>query len=366
MPYTDIFRPTGSGRSRSSDRARSRRAPDGPRPGRLRLRLQPDSGSGSGPGVRRRAGGSRCTEPSRRPVRSRPRRWGPPQPGTAPDRKAAATQRTRRDRSGVIGRRYRPGRPEGFPPERQRPAADSAAVSGRVRLKDVEHADPEESFTREHDPAAVRRSKSSPREREAFMTHWAARVPGDPTVLVQAVTVDGEPVGNVVAGRGEGRRRFIGHRLGRRHRGRGIGTRALTLLLEREGTRPLHADPFTGNTGSARLSEWCGCRSGAAVGAVRLPAHRDRPVRRARARHAGARRQRPLSPPPIPTPATLLPWSGRPPKADGPAPRGDGGANDRIRLLRSTAVRPDNARGPDSRPGLWSAVHSAGFEPATF
>lgn len=55
-------------------------------------------------------------------------------------------------------------------------------------------------------------------------------------------------------------RRFIGYWLGRRYWGRGIGTRALALFLEREKVRPLHADPFVGNTGSVRLLEKHGFR----------------------------------------------------------------------------------------------------------
>ncbi|MCQ0024663.1 GNAT family N-acetyltransferase [Streptomyces somaliensis DSM 40738] len=143
-------------------------------------------------------------------------------------------------------------------------------MSGQVRLRDVEHVDLEEFFAHEHDPEAVRRSKFPPREREAFMTHWTTRVLGDPTVLAQAVTVDGELVGNVVAWWGEGRRRFVGYWLGRRYWGRGIGTRALALFLERERTRPLYADPFIGNTGSVRLLEEHGFRR---TGTVRYGEH---------------------------------------------------------------------------------------------
>ncbi|MGH2815137.1 MAG: GNAT family N-acetyltransferase, partial [Actinomycetota bacterium] len=78
----------------------------------------------------------------------------------------------------------------------------------------------------------VRRSRFPPRDREAFMTHWATRVLGDPTVLVQTVTVDGAPAGSIVAWWDQGRR-YIGYWLG----------------------RPLYADPFIGNTGSVRLLE---------------------------------------------------------------------------------------------------------------
>jgi RimJ/RimL family protein N-acetyltransferase len=74
---------------------------------------------------------------------------------------------------------------------------------------------------------------------------------------VQTVTVDGEPAGNVVAWWDQDRR-FVGYWFGRRYWGRGIGTRALTLFLQREPVRPLYADPFSGNTGSVRLLVRCG------------------------------------------------------------------------------------------------------------
>ncbi|MGW0586192.1 GNAT family N-acetyltransferase [Streptosporangium sp. NPDC002607] len=132
-------------------------------------------------------------------------------------------------------------------------------MSDDVRLRDVEEADLELFFEHEHDPETVRRSKFVPRERERFMTHWTTRVLGDPTNLVRTVTVDGEVAGNVVSW-WEGDMRFIGYVFGRRYWGRGIGTRALTLYLRQERTRPLYADPFGGNIGSVRLLEKCGFR----------------------------------------------------------------------------------------------------------
>ncbi|WP_285568255.1 GNAT family N-acetyltransferase [Streptomyces sp. RTGN2] len=132
-------------------------------------------------------------------------------------------------------------------------------MSDQVSLRDVEPDDLEEFFAQEHDPEAVQRSKFPPREREAFMTHWATKVLGDPTNFVQAITVDGELAGNAVAWWDEGRR-FIGYWLGRQYWGRGIGTQALALFLEREQARPLNADPYVGNTGSVRLLEKLGFR----------------------------------------------------------------------------------------------------------
>jgi RimJ/RimL family protein N-acetyltransferase len=130
-------------------------------------------------------------------------------------------------------------------------------MSDDVRLRAVAEADLEVFLEQEHDPEAVRLSKFPPREREAFMTHWATRILGDPTVLVRAVTVDGEIAGNIVSW-WEQERRFIGYWLGRPYWGRGIGSTALTLFLQEEKTRPLYADPYVGNTGSVRLLEKCG------------------------------------------------------------------------------------------------------------
>lgn len=123
-----------------------------------------------------------------------------------------------------------------------------------VRLRDVVEADLDLFLAYEHDPEAARRSRFTPRPRDAFMSHWRTRILGDDTVLVQTVTVDGVPAGNLVAW-WEGERRFIGYWFGRPYWGRGIGTKALTRFLELERNRPLYADPFTGNTASIRLLE---------------------------------------------------------------------------------------------------------------
>jgi RimJ/RimL family protein N-acetyltransferase len=123
-----------------------------------------------------------------------------------------------------------------------------------VQLRDVVEADLEAFLAYEHEPEAVRRSRFTPRPREAFMTHWRTKVLGEETVLVQTVTVAGEAAGSVVSWWEDGRR-FIGYWLGRPYWGRGIGGAALTLFLGLEKTRPLYADPFTGNTASVRLLE---------------------------------------------------------------------------------------------------------------
>jgi RimJ/RimL family protein N-acetyltransferase len=132
-------------------------------------------------------------------------------------------------------------------------------MSDEVRLRDVVDTDLEIFFQQEQDPEAGRRANFPPREREAFMTHWATRVLGEPTAHVRTVTVDGAVAGSIVAW-WDGDRRFVGYWLGRTYWGRGVGTRALALFLQRERVRPLYADPYVENTGSMRLLEKAGFR----------------------------------------------------------------------------------------------------------
>ncbi|AFU03400.1 GNAT family N-acetyltransferase [Nocardia brasiliensis] len=128
-----------------------------------------------------------------------------------------------------------------------------------IRLREVTPADLDLFFEYEQDPEALLRSHFTPRDRAAFMTHWATTVLGDPTVFVRTVTVDGETAGNIVSWWREDRR-FLGYWLARKYWGRGVATQALTLFLTRETTRPVWADPHTANTASIRLLENHGFR----------------------------------------------------------------------------------------------------------
>ncbi|WP_369233545.1 hypothetical protein AB5J56_16785 [Streptomyces sp. R21] len=75
-----------------------------------------------------------------------------------------------------------------------------SGMSDDVRLRYVAETDLVRFFEQEHDAEALRRSRFTPRPREAFMAHWTSSVLGDSTVFVQTVTVDDdEPAGHVVA-----------------------------------------------------------------------------------------------------------------------------------------------------------------------
>ncbi len=127
-------------------------------------------------------------------------------------------------------------------------------MTEQVGLRDVREEDLETFWAQEQEPEATRRSRFAPREHDRFMSHWATKILGEPTAFVQAVTVDGVLAGSMVAWWQE-EKRYVGYWFGREFWGRGVGTRALGLFLQREQARPLHADPYVGNTASVKLLE---------------------------------------------------------------------------------------------------------------
>ncbi|MEV0896069.1 GNAT family N-acetyltransferase [Actinoplanes sp. NPDC049802] len=126
-----------------------------------------------------------------------------------------------------------------------------------VGLRPVAVEDLEVFYQQESDAEALRRANFPDRSRASFTEHWHRRVLGDPSVRARAVLVDGEPAGHIVAWWQDGRR-TVGFWLGRAWWGRGIGTRALTLFLEEETTRPLYGEADVHNAASIRLLKRCG------------------------------------------------------------------------------------------------------------
>jgi RimJ/RimL family protein N-acetyltransferase len=124
-----------------------------------------------------------------------------------------------------------------------------------VSLRDVVEDDLLVLHAYEQDAEAVRRSRFTPRPKDAFLTHWRERVLADPDCLSQAVVVGGEVAGNVGSWTAKDGRRFVGYWLGRAYWGRGVGTRALGLFLELDPVRPMYADPHSGNAASVALLE---------------------------------------------------------------------------------------------------------------
>jgi RimJ/RimL family protein N-acetyltransferase len=130
-------------------------------------------------------------------------------------------------------------------------------MDSEVSLRDTVPADIEDFFGHERDPEAARRANFTPREYEAFADHWTSAILGDDTVGAQTVLVDGVVAGNVVSW-WQDDLRTVGYWFGREFWGRGVGTAALRLYLEKERVRPLYADADIGNTASIRLLRRCG------------------------------------------------------------------------------------------------------------
>jgi RimJ/RimL family protein N-acetyltransferase len=125
-----------------------------------------------------------------------------------------------------------------------------------VRLRDVLEEDLPIFFDHQADPVANRMADFPPRDREAFMAHWA-RLLADEAITKKTILVDGQVAGNILGFDWDGRRE-VGYWLGREYWGRGVATKALAQFLETVKRRPLHARVARHNLGSLRVLEKCG------------------------------------------------------------------------------------------------------------
>ncbi len=135
---------------------------------------------------------------------------------------------------------------------------DSNPRPDRVLLRDVEAIDLPTLFNHEQDPDSNRMAVSNPRDAESFRQAWARNM-SDPGVVAKAIILDGVVVGTISCFQWDGLD-SVGYWIGREHWGRGIATRALTLLLEQVKIRPLHARVACSNAASIRVLEKCGFR----------------------------------------------------------------------------------------------------------
>jgi len=132
----------------------------------------------------------------------------------------------------------------------------TATRRSEVHLREVQEADLPVMFEHQFDPEANRMAAFPPRDREAFMAHWA-KILKNPSGLTRAIVANGEVVGNVVSFDASGER-LVGYWIGRDHWGRGFASRALAEFLSIEKTRPLQARVAKHNLGSIRVLEKCG------------------------------------------------------------------------------------------------------------
>jgi len=126
----------------------------------------------------------------------------------------------------------------------------------RVWLRPVAEADLEPMYAFQLDVESCRMAVVNPRTREEFMAHWAV-VMRNPEIIARAITVDDLLVGTISRFPRDGQN-YVGYWIARSHWGRGIATRALTLLLEEVSTRPLHAKAASTNNASIRVLQRCG------------------------------------------------------------------------------------------------------------
>jgi RimJ/RimL family protein N-acetyltransferase len=130
-------------------------------------------------------------------------------------------------------------------------------LTGEISLRDVIEDDLPILFEHQLDPEGARMASFTPRDREAFMSHWE-RVLGDEAVSKKTVVVDRQVVGNVVSFLNDSGDREVGYWIAREHWGKGIATRALAEFLRHERTRPLYAYVANHNHASLRVLEKCG------------------------------------------------------------------------------------------------------------
>jgi RimJ/RimL family protein N-acetyltransferase len=120
-------------------------------------------------------------------------------------------------------------------------------------LRAVVEADLPALYEYECDPEAAAMAGFPPRDRDAFMAHWAKTLAND-SALTMAIVSDGEVAGNIGCWESEGRR-FVGYWIGREYWGRGLATQALAELAAMVEARPLYAHVVQSNVASIRVLE---------------------------------------------------------------------------------------------------------------
>jgi len=132
----------------------------------------------------------------------------------------------------------------------------AAPAPSSVVLRDVAQGDLPIFFEHQRDPESNRMADFPARENNAFMSHWA-EILGDESVTKKTIVFEGHVAGNVV-GWGPPDERAVGYWIGREYWGRGAATRALSLFLDHEQTRPLYAHVAAHHASSIRVLEKCG------------------------------------------------------------------------------------------------------------
>jgi RimJ/RimL family protein N-acetyltransferase len=131
-----------------------------------------------------------------------------------------------------------------------------------VALRAVEDADLDGLFDQMRDPQAVWMAAFTardPNDRSAFDAHMAS-VRSAPDNTTRAITCDGHLVGSIASFVLEGHTE-VTYWIDRAAWGRGIASRALALLLDLIGVRPVYARAASDNVGSLRVLHKAGFKT---------------------------------------------------------------------------------------------------------
>jgi RimJ/RimL family protein N-acetyltransferase len=130
------------------------------------------------------------------------------------------------------------------------------AMSTEVILREVRDEDLPILYEHQADPIAYTLADFPPRDRDAFMAHWA-KILADDSGWHRVIVVDDLVVGNVVCFIRDGLQE-VGYWIDRRFWGRGYASLALAKFLQIVPIRPLYANLIKTNIGSRRVLEKSG------------------------------------------------------------------------------------------------------------
>lgn len=125
-----------------------------------------------------------------------------------------------------------------------------------VRLRPVQAGDLPRIYELQLDLESNRIAVTIPRTREAFDSHWA-KVLADPGITAFVILVGEELVGTISCFPMDGQD-HVGYWIDRAYWRVGIASKALHLLLQEVGKRPLVAAAATSNGASIRVLQKCG------------------------------------------------------------------------------------------------------------
>ena len=125
-----------------------------------------------------------------------------------------------------------------------------------ISLRMVEPDDLPVLFAHQCDAESARLAAFPPRDREAFMAHWA-KIMADPKLDARTILAGGRIAGHIGSWTSDSDR-MIGYWVGREFWGRGIATAALSQFLQQITHRPLVALVAKHNFGSIRVLQKCG------------------------------------------------------------------------------------------------------------